>query len=75
MTRLWNIKYRTLIKKLKNKWYVFYREWKGSHELWVNKNEWIVLPIPKHSSKDLKIWTLRTIISELWISVEDFISL
>jgi predicted RNA binding protein YcfA (HicA-like mRNA interferase family) len=75
MTRLWNIKYRDLIKKLKKLWYEFYREWKWSHELWVNKQKWLVLPIPKHNSKDLRIWTLRIIIKELNINVEEFIDL
>ncbi len=75
MVRLGNIKYRDIVKKLKKLWYEFYREWKWSHELWVNKKENRVLPIPKHSSKDFKIWTLRTIIRELNISVEEFIEL
>jgi len=75
MTRLWNFKYKDLVKKLKKLWYVFYREWKWSHELWINEENKVVLPIPKHNSKDLRIWTLRTIISELKISVEDFINL
>jgi len=75
MVRLWNIKYRLVSQKLKKLWYTFYREWKWSHELWVNK--WLnkVIPIPKHSSKDFKIWTLRTIIRELDITVEEFLNL
>lgn len=75
MTRLWNFKYKDLSKKLKKLWFTFYREWKGSHELWVNEDEKNILPIPKHNSKDIRIWTLRTIISELKISVDDFINL
>jgi len=75
MVRLWNIKYRLVAQKLKKLWFTFYREWKWSHELWVNKISNKVLPIPKHSSKDFKIWTLRAIIRELNITVEEFLKL
>jgi predicted RNA binding protein YcfA (HicA-like mRNA interferase family) len=75
MVRLWNIKYRQISQKLKKLWYIFYREWKWSHELWINKALNRVIPLPKHSSKDFKIWTLRAIIRELGITVEEFLNL
>ena len=75
MSALWSIGYKKLTKKLKYIWYEFGRSGKWSHELWTNIELNKSIPIPKHNNKDIPIWTLKAIINELWISVQEFLDL
>ena len=55
MTKLKPLKYNELTSKLKKFGFRFYREGKGSHELWVRDEDGKVIPVPKHKGKDIKI--------------------
>ncbi len=75
MSKLQPLKYEKVISKLKKLGFRFYREGKGSHELWVRDEDGKVIPIPKHKGKDIKKGTLRAIISEIGVSVKEFMEL
>jgi predicted RNA binding protein YcfA (HicA-like mRNA interferase family) len=75
MTRLIPLRYEDVIKRLKKLGFRFYRPGKGSHELWVRDSDGKVIPVPKHKGKDIKKGTLKAIINEIGISVEEFIRL
>ncbi len=72
MARLTPLKYEEVVKRLKKLGFRFYRKGKGSHELWVRDSDGIVVPIPKHKGKDIKKGTLKAIINEIGVSVEEF---
>jgi predicted RNA binding protein YcfA (HicA-like mRNA interferase family) len=54
---------------LKKLGFRLYRQGKGSHELWVRDFDGRVIPVPKHKG------TLRAIINETGISIEEFMNL
>ena len=72
MTKLKPLKYNELTSKLKKFGFRFYREGKGSHELWVRDEDGKVIPVPKHKGKDIKKGTIKAIINEIGISLEEF---
>ena len=72
MTKLKPLKYNELTSKLKKFGFRFYREGKGSHELWVRDEDGKVIPVPKHKGKDIKKGTIKAIINEIGISLEKF---
>jgi len=75
MTRLKTLKYEEVVKKLKKLGFRFYREGRGSHQLWVRDTDGKVIPLPKRKGKDLKKGTLRAIIREIGISPEEFVKI
>ena len=75
MVKLKSLKYEELIKKLKKIGFRFYRSGKGSHELWVRDEDGKVIPVPKRKGKEIKKGTLRAIIREIGIDLEEFMKL
>ena len=53
----------------------FYRSGKGSHKLWVRDEDGKVIPVPKRKGKEIKKGTLRAIIREIGIDLEEFMKL
>ena len=47
----------------------------GSHIIFRNSQSGKIVPVPSHSNKDLKLGTLRSIIRQSGVSVEEFFSL
>ncbi|MDP2103626.1 MAG: type II toxin-antitoxin system HicA family toxin, partial [Candidatus Gracilibacteria bacterium] len=72
MPKLPIISYETLRKKVKRLGYFEIRT--SKHPVYYNPTKGITLPIPRHSG-DVPKGTLRAIIHELGLSVEDFIGL
>jgi predicted RNA binding protein YcfA (HicA-like mRNA interferase family) len=70
-TKLPSLKPKEVIKVLEKLGFVFVRQ-KGSHRIYVKGN--IVITIPYHN-KDLKKGTLRAIIKQAGLSVEEFLKL
>lgn len=64
--------YRELTKRLKRFGFRFYRQGKGSHELWVRDEDGKVVPVPK-TNKDVKKGTVRAIIRQIGVDFEEFI--
>jgi len=71
--RLAGFKYREIVKKLKKLGFEFYRQAAGSHEIWYNKTTHLYTTIPNHSG-DMPEGTLRAILKQANISVEEFLS-
>ena len=67
-----SINYYGVKKKLKKLWFEFYREAKGSHEVWYNKDLDKTIIVPNHWKKDIKKWTLSSIVKATWLSVKQF---
>ncbi len=72
MGRLAGFKYRDVIKKLINFGFEFYRQAAGSHEIWYNPVTNKYTTIPNHPG-DLPEGTLRAIIKQADISINDFL--
>lgn len=66
------LSYRGVIKRLKKKGFVFFRQGKGSHEFWKNEETGQVLLLAKHT-KDFPSGTLTKIVKEIGFkSLKDF---
>lgn len=67
--------YKDIVQLLKNNWFVFYRQWKWSHELWVRDHDKKVVPVANHLanhwSKIMRIWTVKAILREVWIWIDE----
>jgi predicted RNA binding protein YcfA (HicA-like mRNA interferase family) len=72
--RLRELKYEELVARLRKLGFRFYRQGKGSHELWVRDSDGKVVPVPRHG-KPIRKGTLRAIIREISISVDEFMKL
>ncbi|NPU95714.1 MAG: type II toxin-antitoxin system HicA family toxin [Candidatus Omnitrophica bacterium] len=44
----------------------------GSHELWVRDSDGRVVPVPHHGNKAIKKGTIRAIIREIGVSIDEF---
>jgi predicted RNA binding protein YcfA (HicA-like mRNA interferase family) len=73
MGRLSGFKYNDIARKLKFLGFSFYRQAAGSHEIWFNEITKRFTTIPNHSG-DMPEGTLRAILKQANISVEDFLS-
>ncbi|MEP9411766.1 MAG: type II toxin-antitoxin system HicA family toxin [Candidatus Brocadia sp.] len=72
MTNLPSLKPIEVIHKLRKAGFVFDRHAKGSHEIWYNPTTRGRTVIPNHPGKDVPRGTLRAIIREAGLTVEEF---
>jgi predicted RNA binding protein YcfA (HicA-like mRNA interferase family) len=72
MGRLSGYRYRDIIKIIKRFGFEFYRQAAGSHEIWHNPITKRYTTIPNHTG-DMPEGTLRAILKQADIDVEDFI--
>jgi predicted RNA binding protein YcfA (HicA-like mRNA interferase family) len=72
MMNLPSLKPNDVIHKLRKAGFIFDRHAKGSHEIWYNPTtkRWTV--VPNHPGKDVPKGTLRAIIREAGLTVEEF---
>jgi len=75
MTRLPGLKPINVIRRLKKAGFLFDRQAKGSHEIWYNPVTKRRAVIPNHPGKDIPQKTLRSIISQSGLSIDDFLEL
>lgn len=68
MGRLAGFSYRIITKKLRNLGFEFDRSARGSHEIWYNR----VTRIPHHPG-DLPEGTLKAILNQAEVTVDDFL--
>ena len=73
MGRLAGFKYRQIVKKLKKLGFEFDRQAAGSHEIWYNPITNRYTTIPNHPG-DIPEGTLRAIIKQTDVGVDDFLS-
>ena len=64
------MKYREIASRLKKLGFRFYRQGRGSHELWVRDSDGKAVPVPH--KKEIKVGTLRAIIREISLTPEEF---
>ena len=74
MGRLSGFNYRQIIKKLKKAGFSFDRYAKGSHEIWINGKKGKRTTIPNHPG-EMPEGTLRAIIKQTGLSIEEFLNL
>ncbi len=72
MGRLGGFKYHEISRRLRAFGFSFYRQAAGSHEIWFNNNSKRFTTIPNHSG-DMPEGTLRAILKQADISIEDFL--
>ncbi|MBL7155194.1 MAG: type II toxin-antitoxin system HicA family toxin [Candidatus Portnoybacteria bacterium] len=66
--------YRQTIKVAKKLGFYFYRQAKGSHEIW-RRPDGRYTTIPRHGTKSIKRKTLKGILEDLQITPQEFIKL
>jgi predicted RNA binding protein YcfA (HicA-like mRNA interferase family) len=74
MGRLSGFKYRDVAKKLRAFGYTFDRPGPGSHEIWRHSQSGRKVTLPHHPG-DMKEGTLRAILREIEIDVDDFLKM
>ncbi len=72
MGRLSGFSYQVVTKKLRKLGFEFYRQAKGDHEIWINTNSNLRTTIPHH--REIKEGTLRNILKQANITVDDFLN-
>lgn len=72
MPRLPALTYRQTIKKLRKAGFLFYRQAKGSHELWVRDSDGQITVVPNHPRKIIKRKTIKDIIGATGLTVSEF---
>lgn len=72
MGRLSGFSYKEVVRKLRVFGFVYDRQGPGSHEIWRNSKTTAKVTLPHHS-KDFAEGTLRAILREANITVEDFL--
>ena len=73
MGQLSGFKYRDIVRRLKKFGFTFLRHAAGSHEIWHNRSTGRYTTIPNHAG-DMPQGTLRAILKQTGISVEDFLN-
>ncbi len=74
MSKLPEYNYRNLIKKLRAAGFIFDRQAKGSHEIWFNPVTRKRTTIPNHS-KSISKGTLRAVIRQIGLTVDEFLDI
>lgn len=75
MTILPSMKPIDVIRKLRKAGFVFDRHAKGSHEIWYNPKTHRRTVIPNHPGRDIPKGTLKAIIQQTGIHIEEFIQI
>jgi predicted RNA binding protein YcfA (HicA-like mRNA interferase family) len=73
MGRLAGFKYHDVVRKLRKLGWLFDRHCAGSHELWRHTQSGRKIVIPHHA-REMAEGTLRAILREAGISIEDFLA-
>ena len=66
------VNYRQVVKVAKKLGFYLCREAKGSHEIWRRDSDGQQTTIPKHGSKIIKRKTIKSILKDFGITVDDF---
>ena len=73
MSRLRGLKYREVVERLRAHGFVFDRSAKGSHEIWYQPQTKRRTTVPHHPG-EIPRGTLRAIIAQTGLSVDDFLA-
>jgi predicted RNA binding protein YcfA (HicA-like mRNA interferase family) len=72
VSHLPSLKPEAVIRKLRKAGFVFDRHAKGSHEIWYNPISRRRTVIPNHPGKDIPKGTLRAIVEQSGLTIEEF---
>lgn len=72
MTKIPALKPGEIIRKLKRAGFSFDRQAKGSHEIWYNPTTRRRTVVPNHPGVDVPKGTLKAIIEQAGLSIEEF---
>ena len=75
MPPLRDLTYREVTRRFRKLGFRFYRQGKGSHELWVRDTDGRVVPVPHHQGKSIRKGSVRAIIRDVGVSVDEFLDL
>ncbi len=75
MSKLTELSYHDIIIRLKNFGFRYYRQGKGSPELWVRDEDGKVIPVPHYKGKSIRKGTVKAIIDEIGVSVDKFMGI
>jgi len=75
MVKLRELSSQQVRRKITKLGFRFYRQGKGSHELWVRDEDGKVIPVPNYQGKKIKKGTIRAIIREIGMNVQEFMDL
>jgi len=75
MTKLPIVTSSDVIRGLKKAGFVFDRQAKGSHEIWYNHVAKKRTTVPNHPGVEIHKGTLRAILKEAGLSIEEFLKL
>jgi predicted RNA binding protein YcfA (HicA-like mRNA interferase family) len=75
MPYLRELSYPEITRRLRLLGFRFYRQGKGSHELWVRDEDGRVAPVPHYHGKNVRKGTVRAIIREIGVEVQEFMDL
>lgn len=65
------LKYREITKRLRKLGFVFYRQGKGSHEIWHHPDgRWTT--VPNHGSKTISKRTMKAILDDIGVDGDEF---
>lgn len=70
-----NANYRQVAKVARSLGFYLLRQGKGSHEIWKRDSDDRFTTIANHGSKSFKRKTLKSILEDLQISLEEFLKL
>lgn len=73
MGRLAGFRYRDAVGRLKRLGFEFHRQAAGSHEIWQNPETSRYITLPNHPG-DLPEGTLRSVIRQAGVSVDEFLA-
>ncbi|MBU0568605.1 type II toxin-antitoxin system HicA family toxin [bacterium] len=63
---------KKVVRVLQRIGFEFYRQGKGSHEIWRRKTDMRHTTVPRHPGKIIKRRTLKSILNDIGLSVEEF---
>ena len=75
MTKIPVLTSREVIRGLKKAGFEFDRQAKGSHEIWYNPSTKRRTTIPNHPGVEIRKGTLKAILEQAGISLDDFLQL
>ena len=75
MTKIPVLTSKDVIRALKKAGFDFDRQAKGSHEIWYNPDTRRRTTIPNHPGVEIRKGTLKAIIGQAGLSLEDFLQL
>jgi predicted RNA binding protein YcfA (HicA-like mRNA interferase family) len=71
MPKFPDLKYRDIVKILKLVNFEFYRNAKGNHKVWRRLSDSLHTIVPDHGNKSLKRKTIKSILEDIGITLEE----